>query len=281
MDNSENITNINCNSNRSVAQIGINDNISTLITAVSGLGEKAEFLLDRKMYSTIAKDLISSVFNKVAGIGGSIIGVSEYLLTKDKSVSEIIDRELSIELKRLNCPQLSVRLETSDRYSAFNATAVAKNSIINKPIVSGDIVIGLASSGLHVNGFSLIKELYYKGKLTEADMTDILQPSYNYYPEVVDLIKKEKIKLGVNITKGGIYYCLNKVLPKGLKADLNLKHIPHQPVFDKLKTITEENEFYTAFNAGIGFCLIAERACDEIFFQACRKYEPIVLGVIE
>ena len=274
----ENITNITTNINRSVAQIETNK-ATSVVTACSGLGEKSEFYLERNMYVELAKDLIASTFNKLACSGAEIAGFSEYLLTKDKSVSEIIEREISCELKKYNCPQMSVRTEFSAQNSAFCGMALGLNAPEKQEIVSGDIVIGFESSGLHVNGFSKINELYKSGLLTEEDVLDCLTVSYNYYPEVVELYQKGKIKLGINISKGGIYNCLNKVLPKGLTMDLNLKHIAPQPLFNKLRDLTGD-EFYDTFNCGIGFCLIAERACDEIFFQASQKYNPIVLGVI-
>lgn len=275
----ENITNITTNINRSVAQIETN-NATSVVTACSGLGQKSEFYIERKMYTELAKDLVASCMNKLACSGAKLAGFSEYLLSKNKSEIDAIEREIAAELKNYNCPQMSVRTEYSDINSAFCGVALGINATNKEDIVSGDIIIGLESSGLHVNGFSKIKELYNSGILSEEDITTCLKESYNYYPEVTELMETGKIKTGINISKGGINYCIEKVLPKGLKADLNLKHISSQPIFEKLKEITGD-EFYNLFNAGIGFCLITERACDEIFFQSCKKYNPIVLGVIE
>ena len=274
----ENITNITTNINRSVAQIDVN-NVSSVVTACSGLGEKSEFYIERKMYSELAKDLVASTLNKLVCSGAQLAGFSEYILSGDKVVAEIIEREIAVELKKLNCPQMSVRTEYSDINNAFCATAVGINAPQKQEIVSGDIVVGFESSGLHVNGFSKIKELYRDGEIDNNDIMSYLKVSYNYYPEVIELYNKNKIKLGVNISKGGIYYCLNQVLPKGLSVDLNLKHIAPQPVFEKLKNLTGD-DFFSTFNGGIGFCLIADRASDEIFFKESRKYNPIVLGVV-
>lgn len=274
----ENITSITTNLNRSVGQIETK-NTSSIVTACSGLGIKAEFFLERKMYKELAQDIVAATFNKLACSGAEIVGFSEYLLSENKSLTDIIEIEIGSELKKYNCPQMSVRTEFSNTNSAFCGLALGINPVQKQEITSGDIVIGLESSGLHVNGFSKIKELFLAGHLNDEDLAQCLKVSYNYYNEVFELYQKGKIKLGVNISKGGIYYCLNKVLPKNLKADLNLKHISKQPVFEKLISITGD-DFYNIFNGGIGFCLIAERASDEIFFQNCKKYNPIVLGVI-
>ena len=278
---SKNITNINCNINRSVGQVKLNGiDINSIVTAFSGLGEKTNLLVKHNMYSTLAKDIVSSSFNKLASTGADIIGFSQYLLSDEKPASEEVEKELALELKKYNCSSMSVKIEQSGDNSAFCGLALGVNSIQKEEIVSGDIVIGLASDGLHFNGYEKVSALYKGGFLSDEEYKDTLKPALNYYYDVIDLYKKNKIKLGVNITKGGIYTCLNKVLPKGLKADLNLKHIPPQPIFEKLKDLTGD-EFYNIFNGGIGFCLIAERACDEIFFKECQKYNPIILGVIE
>lgn len=275
----ENITSITTNLNRSVSQIDTKQT-SSIVTACSGLGVKSEFYLERKMYKELAQDIVASTFNKLACSGAEVVGFSQYLLSKDKTTTDIIELEIGSELKKYNCKQMSVRTEFSDSNSAFCGLALGIDPVEKQEIVSGDIVIGLKSSGLHVNGFSKIKELYKTNQLTEDELLECLKVSYNYYPEIFDLYKNGKIKLGINISKGGILYCLNKVLPKGLNADLNLKHISIEPIFEKLKDITGD-EFYNIFNGGIGFCMIAERASDEIFFQECQKYQPIVLGVIQ
>lgn len=277
----QNITNINCNVNRSVGQIRLNGTgVSSIVSAVSGLGEKTNLLLKKGMYSTLAKDIVSSSFNKLASTGADIMGFSQYILSADKSVAEEVERELALELKKYNCSSMSVKTEHSGDNSAFCGIALGINSVQKEEIVEGDIIIALSSDGLHFNGYEKVDALYKGGFFTDEEYEDALKPALNYYYDVIDLYKKDKIKLGVNITKGGIYNCLNKVLPKGLKADLNLKHIPPQPIFDKLKELAGD-EFYSTFNAGIGFCLIAERASDEVFFKECQKYNPIILGVIK
>lgn len=277
----KNITNINCKINRSIGMVALNGvEINSLITATSGLAEKTNLLYKNRMFETLAKDIVSSSFNKLACTGADIIGFSEYLLGENEEDTYELENLLALELKKYNCSQMSVKIEHSGKNTAFNGIALGINSVQKEEITSGDIVVGLASNGLHFSGFEKVQELYEKDLLTEDEYFESLKPAYNYYYDIIDLYKKGKIKLGVNITKGGIYTCLNKVLPKGLNADLNLKHIPPQPIFDKLKELTGD-DFYNTFNAGIGFCLITERASDDIFFKECQKYDPIVLGVIE
>ena len=269
----QNITNIKTNVNRSIGEIELSAATNSIITACGSLGEKFELLYERKMYSVIAQDIVSSSLNKLACSGAELAGFSEYIKTDSKEVAEIIEREIASELKKYNCAEMSVKIEKGDNPSVCGF-ALGVNPAAKSPVESGDIVVGLASNGLHFNGYSHLEGL------SEEEIFDALKPAYNYYSDVMNLYQNSKIKLGVNITKGGIYNCINKVLPKGLTADLNLKHILEQPIFNRLKELNEEN-FYTVFNAGIGFCLITDRASNEIFFEDCQKYDPIVLGVIE
>lgn len=276
----QNITNIKTNINRSVGTIRLKDSANEIVTACGSLGSKFEMLYERKMYSEIAQDIVSSALNKLACTGATLVGFSEYIKTDSKEISEIIEREISSELKKYNCEEMSVKIENAgaNGVNGINNSvcgfALGINPIEKEEIISGDIVIGLASNGLHFNGYEYIKDFDPK------DIVEALKPAYNYYNDIMTLYRNSKIKLGVNITKGGIYHCLNKVLPKGLTADLNLKHILKQPVFETLKETTG-NEFYSLFNAGIGYCLITDRASNEIFFEECQKYDPIVLGVIQ
>jgi phosphoribosylaminoimidazole (AIR) synthetase len=123
-----------------------------------------------------------------------------------------------------------------------------------------------------------------KAAIDRDNQTDWIEPTPKWFyhkPCYEDFARKKgKIKDCANITAGGIYANLNRILPKGLKANLNLKHIPNQPIYQKLYEICGD-EIFDVFNAGIGFCMVAERACNEIFFEDCQKYNPIILGVIE
>lgn len=284
-----NIKNINSNISRFAGVVNITqtDCVTGLATTCDGIGSKVMTLYERKLYNNIAKDLIAVNMNNLACSGAKLVGFSDYIAVNKLESDAItgIVNELNIELQKYNCPLLGG--ETSEVNSLITKNqmdicgfSIGINPIKKEKIVSGDIVIGLSSSGIHTNGFSLIRKLYHEGQLTDADLNECLKPSHNYYNEIIDLYNKGKIKDCANITAGGIYANLNRILPKGLKANLNLKHIPKQPIYEKLYQICGD-EMYDVFNAGIGFCMVAERASNEIFFEDCQKYNPIVLGVIE
>ena len=285
----DNIKELNCCSRKAdILNINTEENVKGLVTSCNSVGSKISALYERKLYKTIALDLAAANLNELACSGCRAVGFADYITADNSSNNDGITqirKELNTILKEYNCPILGGQIREDDYVIKENnidicGFALGINPISKPKIVSGDIVVGLSSNGLHITGFSLVRKLYLEGRLTEEEYCACLAPSYIYYKEVVNLFKQQKIKDCVNITCGGIYGSVNRILPKGLKADLNLKHIPPQPIFNKIKELCPD-EFYNIFNAGIGFCLIAERASNEIFFEDCKKFNPIVLGVIE
>jgi len=277
-----------CSRPADILNINTAESVKSIVTSCNSIGSKISDLYERKLYKTIAVDLAAANLNELACSGCRAAGFADYFAANNlynNDGLQCIKDELQNILDEYDCPALGGQLREDESVIRENnidvcGFAIGINPVHKPEIVSGDIVVGLSSNGIHTTGFSLVKKLYLEGKLTEEEYIKCLEPSFIYYREVLNLFETKKIKDAVNITCGGIYGSLNKILPKGLKADLNLKHIPHQPVFDKLKEICPDI-FYEIFNAGIGFCLIAERATNEVFFGECKKFNPIVLGVIE
>lgn len=263
----------------------------SLVTCCDGIGSKIIPLYSKKYYNTIAIDLIAANLNDLICSGATAVGFVDYIAVNkldSEAVAEII-KELSIELNKYSCKLLGG--ETSEiselikkdkiDVSGF-AVGLAKESdaLSKENVEAGDVVVGLCSSGIHANGFSLIRKLYAENKLTDAEFEACLAPSYVYYNCVSKLIKAKKIKACANITGGGILSNLSRSIPDGLSAKLEFDKIPPQPIFSKLKNISGD-EFYDVFNAGVGFCLIAGKENLAEIFDACKDFSPFVLGIIE
>ena len=148
------------------------------------------------------------------------------------------------------------------------------------PVQSGDIVIGLKSSGIHANGFTLIRKLFTDGKLSDVEFEETLVPAYIYYNEIQSLWDNNLIKAAANITGGGIFDNLIRVIPDGLTLELNYNNIPAQGIFEKLKKITGD-EIYKVFNCGAGFCVVADSDNLAGIEEVCRNYEPFILGRVK
>ena len=143
--------------------------------------------------------------------------------------------------------------------------------ITGESIKAGDVILGLPSSGVHSNGFSLVRKIVFDHKQLSID-TDIpefgktlgeelLTPTRLYPKAVLPLIEQELVKGMVHITGGGFYENIPRVLPKGVTAEVDVTTWPRLPVFTKLQEWGNVAwpEMYRTFNMGIGMILIVDR----------------------
>lgn len=255
------------------------ENDLKLVSCCDGIGSKIIELYSRKMYKTIAIDLVAANLNDIICTGAKAVGLVDYIAVNrldPDAVGEIIN-EIRAELEKYGVKLLGGETsELKDLITEPNidvcATAIGilkKEFELSKDnVTSGDLIIGLQSSGVHANGFSLIRENF--------EVENYLAPTFNYYNQVKKLVETKKIKACANITGGGIFSNLMRIIPDGLKVDLKFEKIPHNPIFDELKTIGDE--FYQVFNAGVGFCLIADAKNKSEIFETCKEFSPFELG---
>lgn len=260
----------------------------SLVTCCDGIGSKIIPLYERKLYKTIAIDVVAANLNDLICSGATAVGFVDYLAVNklnSDAVFEIVNF-IDEELKKCNCKLLGgetseiseLITENNIDISGFAIGLVKKGEELGKKDVkTGDIIIGLASSGIHANGFSLIRTLYAENKLTKEEFEICLAPTYIYYNCVSKLVEKHLVKACANITGGGILANLSRIVPENLKLELDYKKIPSKPIFDKLKLICGA-EFYDVFNAGVGLCLIAEEKNTSEIFKICEEFSPFVFG---
>lgn len=261
------------------------------VTCCDGIGSKIIPLYEHKLYKTIAIDVVAANLNDLICSGASAIGFVDYLAVNkldSEAVFEIV-KSIDKELKKCSCKLLGGEtseineLITQDNIdiSGFAIGLVPEGQELNKNNVNeNDIVIGLCSSGIHANGFSLIRKLHKEGKLSEKEFEICLVPTNIYYNCVLNLVQKGLMKSCANITGGGILSNLLRAVPENLSVKLDFDKIPPQPIFNKLRELCGE-EFWEVFNAGVGFCLIAdEKNVDEIF-AICPEFSPFIFGYIK
>lgn len=262
-----------------------------LVTCCDGIGSKIIPLYEHGLYKTIAIDVIAANLNDLIYSGATAVGFVDYLAVNkldSDAIFEII-KSLDEELKKCNCKLLGG--ETSEigelitskniDISGFAIGLINDGEKLDKNNVKeNDIVIGLCSSGPHANGFSLIRKLYSEGLLTDDEFNACLEPSYIYYNCVLELVKEKLIKSCANITGGGILSNLLRSVPENLSVDIDFDKIPNQPLFDKLKNICKD-EYWGVFNAGVGFCLIADEKNVAEIFEICKEFSPFILGKVQ
>lgn len=261
-----------------------------LVTCTDGIGSKIIPLYEKKMYKTIAKDVVAANLNDLVCTGATAVGFVDYLAVNkldSDAVFEII-REIDAELEKCNCKLLGGETsEISELITSGNidisgfAIGLIKDGceLDRNNVEENDVIIGLCSSGIHANGFSLIRKLYKEGKLTDAEFQICLAPTYIYYNKVLDLVQKKLINSCANITGGGIHSNLLRAVPEGLSVELDFDNIPKQPIYEKLKNICAD-EIYEVFNAGVGFCLIADESKQKEIFEICKEFSPFLFGKI-
>ena len=236
-----------------------------LVSGADGVGTKINIAKIAWDYSTIGIDLVAMCVNDVICSGAKPLYFLDYVSTKtlDDNVSQIVDG--IIEGCKISEMQL-LGGETAEHYRAtdydlagFCTGIVEKNDIVDgSNIRPGDYVVGIESSGLHSNGYTLINDMLWRHKIYYKEMPELLTPTTIYSPLVQSLLDEYPILGMAHITGGGIPENLPRCLPKGLTADVDYWSWPRPEIFNKIEEAgdIEEKEMRNVFNLGIGFCLV-------------------------
>ncbi len=249
-----------------------------LVSGADGVGTKMNICRIADDYTTIGQDLVAMCVNDVICSGAKPLYFLDYVSTKslDANVSDIV---YGINT---GCMMAGMQLlggETAEHYRAndydlagFCTGIVEKNDIVDgSNIQAGDVVIGIESSGLHSNGYTLINDMLWRNYIYYKEMPELLRPT-TIYARLIQYLLDEVPILGMaHITGGGLPENLPRCLPKGLKVDVDYDAWERPELFNKIQLagdITEE-EMRNVFNLGIGFCLVvpwetAESAIDLI-----------------
>jgi len=243
-----------------------------LVSGADGVGTKINIAKINREFNTIGIDLVAMCVNDVITCGAKPLYFLDYISTG--KISPIIDEIMEGILE--GCEIAGMDLlggETAEHprpappptydddldLAGFCTGIVEKNEIIDGSLIKkGDKIIGLPSSGVHSNGYSLIHELIWRQKIKYSDMPELLTPTTIYAPIVNRLLKDLPILGMAHITGGGIPENLPRCIPDGLEARVDYNSWPMPEVFKKIQLAGEipEEEMKKVFNLGIGFCLI-------------------------
>lgn len=260
-----------------------------LCATTDGIGTKILPLLEAQDYATIANDIIAMNLNDLVCAGAFPVLFLDYIAVNslNKDICLNIVCELKKQLEKYKCLLIGGEIaelktiikEGSLDISGFALGIVEKKSLLGKHNVKeGDIIVGLTSSGVHANGFTLIN------KLAQNNLFDIkkaLAPTKIYVNEILELNKKELLKAAANITGGGICDNIKRIIPKGLCAQIEKSSLPKVKIFDELSRIITEEEAYRVFNMGCGMAIITERKNLDEILKITEKHDPKLIGVIK
>jgi phosphoribosylformylglycinamidine cyclo-ligase len=251
-----------------------------LVSGADGVGTKVSICQVANDYTTIGQDLVAMCVNDVITCGANPLYFLDYLSTQrlDNNVADIMVGVLK------GCEIAGMDLlggETAEHprqlhydMAGFCTGIVDKEDIIDgKSIKPSDRIIGLASSGLHSNGYSLVNYLLTRHQIFFADHPELLTPTTIYAPVVKRLLQEIDEVYGMaHITGGGIPENLPRCLPKGLKAhvDWNAWSVPEIFMEIQRKGNVDELEMRRVFNLGIGYCVVVPANRAELTMDIIR-----------
>ena len=262
-----------------------------LISGTDGVGTKINIARIANDYTTIGEDLVAMCVNDVICSGAKPLYFLDYISTPriDDNLEKIIDGIIHgceiADMQLLGGETAEHPRQTGYDLAGFCTGVVESYDMITGVgIKEGDKIIGLESSGLHSNGFSLINDMLFKQKIYYRDMPELLTPTTIYAPIVKHLMEEMGCIFGMaHITGGGIPENLPRCFPEGLKPKVDYNSWRMPEIFSKIMCAGEilEDEMKRVFNLGIGFCLIVpEWAEDDTLMHITPYHDCWTIGEV-
>tara|TARA_B100000886_G_scaffold339963_1_gene307156 strand:- start:822 stop:1844 length:1023 start_codon:yes stop_codon:yes gene_type:complete len=267
-----------------------------LVTSTDGVGTKIEVANQLNKFDTIGIDLVAMCVNDLIVQGAKPIIFLDYI-----SIEKINTKKLKNIIKGIikGCKLADCELvggETAEMpgtYSkgkfdiaGFSLGLVEKDKILINKIRENDLVVAVPSSGLHSNGFSLVRHVLKKKKINLKKNSylkeELLKPTKIYVKHILELLKRKYISACANITGGGLEDNIKRVIPRKYCAEIYLDKVKTLKIFKWLKSKgVSEKEMLKTFNCGIGFCLIIKPYnFQKIIKFFPKEYKPYVVGKI-
>ena len=264
-----------------------------LVSGSDGVGTKINICRIANDYTTIGQDLVAMCVNDVICSGAKPLYFLDYVSTKtlDGNVSDIVYGVVK------GCEIAGMELlggETAEHYRAtdydlagFCTGIVEKNDIVDGSCIRpDDVVIGIESSGLHSNGYTLVNDMLWRNKIFYKEMPELLIPTTIYSPLIQCLLDHVPIIGMAHITGGGLPENLPRCLPAGLTVDVDYSAWERPELFNKIQEAGDiaEEEMRNVFNLGIGLCLVvppdAVQLTQEIISDTPHGMRSWVIGKV-
>ena len=281
----------------SITNIPSNIKQPKIVACTDGVGTKIEIANTLNKFDTIGIDLVAMSVNDLIVQGAKPLLFLDYI-----SINKIDLKKLKAIIKGINkgCNQSECELvggETAEMpgtyekgkfdIAGFAVGVVGKNRILKKnKIKKNNLIVAIPSSGLHSNGYSLVRYLLKQKKINIKKnkflKSELLKPTKIYVKEIMNLINNNLINGCANITGGGLSDNIKRIIPDKLSAHINLDKIETSKIFNWLKNNgISDKEMLKTFNCGVGFCLIVEsKNLKRISKFFSKEYKPYVIGKI-
>ena len=272
-----------------------------IVSSTDGVGTKIEIANQIKKYNSIGIDLVAMCVNDLIVQGAKPVFFLDYIAINKLNLSKIKKILNGIVEGCIESGCALVGGETAEMpgtyeknkfdLAGFAVGLVEKKYLLSKNKVrNNDIILAIPSSGLHSNGFSLVRDILKKKKIKINSKKisslnikkELILPTKIYVKEVNMLNKKKLINGCANITGGGLINNLIRIIPKNFCLNIDLSKIKTTNIFKWLKKNNiKDSEMLKTFNCGVGFCLIANKKnVEKIKKSFSNRYKPYQIGYI-
>jgi phosphoribosylformylglycinamidine cyclo-ligase len=250
-----------------------------LVSSVDGVGTKLKVAFEMKVHHTIGADLVNHCVNDIAVQGATPLFFMDYLATGqlEPEVAEKVVEGLAEACKHNGCALIGGETAEMPGFypegeydlAGFIVGVVERERIVTgKTVEVGDVILGLASNGLHTNGYSLARKLLfevarytpesYVNELKGKVGNELMKTHKSYWPAIKRLVEGECVSAMAHVTGGGITDNLPRVLPRGVAAVIEIGSWPVLPIFEHLQQLgnVPREEMLRTFNMGLGMLLV-------------------------
>lgn len=270
-----------------ISKLGMKNPV--LVSGTDGVGTKLKLAYKLNKHDTIGIDLVAMCVNDVLCHGAKPVFFLDYLGTSKLNIEIGKNIIKGIIAGCTECGAELVGGETAEMpgiykgeeydLAGFCVGAVERENLLPKKNVErGDVIIGLPSSGVHSNGFSLVNFILEKVSASNDILHNLLTPTRIYVKEVMDILHKiPSIKALAHITGGGLYDNVIRVIPKELDIELDFESFERPEIFKWIAQSgnVAEDEMRKVFNLGIGFTIICNKTDGEKILAMNSSYKKI------
>ena len=281
----------------SVSNLPKNIKNPKIVACTDGVGTKIEIANALNKYDTIGIDLVAMSVNDLIVQGAKPLFFLDYIsinkidLKKMKSLIKGVIKGCNISQCSLVGGETAEMPDTYEKgkfdIAGFAVGIVDEKKLLHKnKIKKNDLILAVPSSGLHSNGYSLVRHLLKTKKINLKKnlflKRELIKPTKIYVKEILNLTNKNFLNGCANITGGGIIDNIKRIIPNKLSAEINLSKIRPLKIFKWLKQNNiSDKEMLKTFNCGVGFCLIVNsKNIKRINKYFAKEYKPYVIGKI-
>ena len=243
-----------------------------LVSSTDGVGTKLKVAIEVGKHDTIGIDLVAMSVNDLVVQGAEPLFFLDYFACSklEVEVATQVIKGIAHGCKLAGCALIGGETaEMPGMYSGgdydlagFAVGAVEREEILPRETNAGDVLLGLSSSGLHSNGYSLARYILQQNSIKLTEMgEELLTPTKIYVKSCLEAIRSKKVKALSHITGGGLTENLPRVLSKNVTPKINFKSWKRPEIFDKLQLLGKvtDEEMQRTFNCGIGMVLVVEK----------------------